>query len=196
SGELAALACKNAGKRLCSLDEWRTACMGEQGLKYPYGPKYEAGRCNVFRETHPALVLHDDMTRGHSDPRLNMVRHGGRPLLRRTGETASCMSAWEGDAVADMVGNLDEWVADEEGTFAGGFYSRSTRDGCKATVTAHTFDYFDYSTGVRCCMDLVATPLTAPSAPASDAASGAATGSSLPPEGASGPPSGAPPAAP
>jgi hypothetical protein len=25
-----------------------------------------------------------------------------------------------------------------------------------ATVTAHTFDYFDYSTGVRCCMDLPA----------------------------------------
>lgn len=154
SGELAALACKNAGKRLCSLDEWRTACMGEEQQQFPYGPKYEQGRCNVFRESHPALVLHDDMTKGHSDPRLNRVVVNGRPLLRRTGETATCMSRWEDDAIADMVGNLDEWVADEEGTFAGGFFSRSSKEGCKATVTAHTFDYFDYSTGVRCCMDL------------------------------------------
>ncbi len=186
SGELAELACKNAGKRLCRLEEWRTACMGEQHQQFPYGPKYEAGRCNVFREGHPALTLHNDMTQGHSDPRLNQVKVKGKPLLRRTGETEACMSPWEGDAIADMVGNLDEWVADEpeptpptpptpteralptderlartdarprakKGTFVGGFFSRSTRDGCMSTVTAHTFDYFDYSTGVRCCMDL------------------------------------------
>ncbi|AKT40023.1 hypothetical protein [Chondromyces crocatus] len=154
SGEKAELACKNAGKRLCSLVEWRTACMGEEQLQFPYGPKYQGGKCNVFRETHPALVLHDDMSRGHSDPRLNQVKHKGRPLLRRTGETSTCMSTWEDDAIADMVGNLDEWVADEAGTFVGGFYARSTRDGCMSTVTAHTFEYFDYSTGIRCCMDL------------------------------------------
>jgi len=176
SGELAELSCKNAGKRLCRLEEWRTACMGEQNQQFPYGPKYEAGRCNVFREGHPALSLHNDMTQGHSDPRLNQVKVKGKPLLRRTGETATCMSPWEGDAIADMVGNLDEWVAHEpaedaadprivqaesrskarakKGTFVGGFFSRSTRDGCMSTVSAHTFDYFDYSTGVRCCMDL------------------------------------------
>ncbi|EYF01526.1 SUMF1/EgtB/PvdO family nonheme iron enzyme [Chondromyces apiculatus] len=178
SGEKAALACKNAGKRLCAIEEWRTACMGEQAQQFPYGPKFQGGKCNVFRETHPALVLHDDMTRGHSDPRLNQVRHKGRPLLRRTGETSTCMSTWEGDAVADMVGNLDEWVADDEGTFVGGFYARSTRDGCMSAVTAHTFDYFDYSTGIRCCMDL---PGAEGSAPPGGSAPG--TWSPLPPPG-------------
>lgn len=184
SGELAALACKNAGKRLCAIEEWRTACMGEKRQKFPYGDEYKGGRCNVFREAHPAQLLHDDMTIGHSDPRLNLVQHQGRPLLRRTGETATCLSAWEDDAIADMAGNLDEWVDDPEGTFAGGFYSRSTREGCMSAVSAHTFEYFDYSTGVRCCRDVLIEPAAA------------ATGSSLPPPAASDPGAGAPPAGP
>lgn len=153
SGAQAALACRNAGKRLCTLEEWRTACRGERGDPFPYGSTYDPGRCNVFRESHPALVLHNDMSTGHSDPRLNLVKAKGAPLLRRTGETAACASAWDGDAVADMVGNVDEWIDDPEGTFAGGFYARATRDGCMATVSSHAFDYFDYSTGVRCCAD-------------------------------------------
>ncbi|MGK3994196.1 hypothetical protein [Sorangium sp. So ce1024] len=154
SGAQAELACRNAGKRLCTLDEWRTACRGERDEKFPYGPTYEDGKCNVFREAHPAAVLHRDVTLGHSDPRLNLVRVAGAPLLRRTGETATCASVWEDDAVSDMVGNLDEWIDDPEGTFVGGFYARATREGCMARVTSHDFTYYDYSTGVRCCADL------------------------------------------
>ena len=52
-----------------------------------------------------------------------------------------------------MVGNLDEWVEDPKGAFAGGFYSRSKKDGCDSIVRAHGNDYWDYSTGVRCCAD-------------------------------------------
>ncbi|KYF88488.1 hypothetical protein BE17_27285 [Sorangium cellulosum] len=158
SGAQAELACRNAGKRLCTLDEWRTACRGERDQQFPYGPAYADGQCNVFREGHPAAVLHRDVTMGHSDPRLNLVRVAGAPLLRRTGETATCASAWEGDAVSDMVGNLDEWVDDPEGTFVGGFYARATREGCMSRVASHDFAYFDYSTGVRCCADLRAAP--------------------------------------
>jgi hypothetical protein len=156
SGELAAAACKNAGKRLCSLDEWRTACRGERDLPFPYGDKYVAGRCNIFREGHPAVELHGNATIGHSDPRLNQVKINGKSLLRRTGETTACKSEWEGDAIADMVGNIDEWIDDPEGTFVGGFFSRSNKNGCASTITGHTFGYFDYSTGVRCCRDLAA----------------------------------------
>lgn len=162
SGEIAARACRNAGKRLCTLDEWRTACRGEQNQQFPYGSAYAAGKCNVFREAHPAMVLHDNPSIGHSDPRLNLVRARGKPLLRRTGTTESCMSRWGDDAIADMVGNLDEWIDDPEGTFVGGFYSRSTKDGCDSIIRAHDFTYFDYSTGVRCCADLAATPAEQP----------------------------------
>ncbi|MBK8259099.1 MAG: SUMF1/EgtB/PvdO family nonheme iron enzyme [Polyangiaceae bacterium] len=159
TGKLAETACRNAGKRLCTLEEWRTACRGEDDRPFPYGDKYEQGKCNIFREGHPAMELHNDASRGHSDPRLNQVKINGKPLLRRTGETATCASRWEGDAVYDMVGNLDEWIDDPEGTFVGGFFSRSKKDGCASIITAHPFDYFDYSTGVRCCAELRPAPV-------------------------------------
>ena len=154
TGPLAALACKNAGKRLCLHDEWRTACRGEADRPFPYGDKYVGGKCNIFREAHPAAVLHGNASVGHSDPRLNMVKSEDKPLLRMTGDTRACVSEWEGDMIYDMVGNMDEWIDDPEGTFVGGFYARSKKDGCDSVVKAHPFDYFDYSTGVRCCKDL------------------------------------------
>jgi hypothetical protein len=155
TGKQAELACRNAGKRLCSLEEWRLACRGELDRPFPYGERYEQDRCNVFREAHPAAVLHDDASMGHSDPRLNLVTARGKPLLRKTGQTPSCKSEWEGDAIYDMVGNLDEWVVGTgDGTFAGGFYARSTREGCAWSTSAHPSTYADYSTGVRCCADL------------------------------------------
>ena len=69
----------------------------------------------------------------------------------KTGETPDCKSEWGSDAIFDMVGNLDEWVDEPKGRFSGGFFSRSTREGCDASVTAHPRAYYDYSLGVRCC---------------------------------------------
>jgi sulfatase modifying factor 1 len=151
SGETAAAACQRASKRLCTAEEWVTACRGEKNRKFPYGHLYEDGRCNVFRATHPAKLLHGDASEGHLDPRLNQVEEPGDPLLRPTGATSTCGSEWGTDAVYDMVGNLDEWVDDPEGTFVGGFYARSTREGCDARVEVHSYDYYDYSLGARCC---------------------------------------------
>ena len=55
----------------------------------------------------------------------------------------------------DLVGNLHEWVDDPDGTFRGGYYMDTTKngDGCSYHTTAHDFTYHDYSTGFRCCMD-------------------------------------------
>ena len=153
SGVHAAEACRAAGKRLCRADEWVTACRGQDDTPFPYGTTYRQDACNVFREEHPAHVLHGTFSHNHKDPRLNAVTFGGKPLLRRTGETADCASRWGDDAVRDMVGNLDEWIDDPEGTFLGGFYSRATRQGCDARVSGHPVDYLDYSLGVRCCAD-------------------------------------------
>ncbi len=162
SGAQAKVACENAGKRLCSAHEWRTACGGEQRRQFPYGDKFVWRKCNVFREAHPADKLHDNASIGHNDPRLNKVQFKGKPLLRRTGATPACASQWGDDAIHDMVGNLDEWLDDPEGVFAGGFYARSSKDGCDWKATGHSFDYADYSTGVRCCADLpmVSAPAT------------------------------------
>lgn len=153
SGVMAERACKNAGKRLCRHDEWVLACEGARKQRYPYGAEYKQGACNIFRAMHPAAVLHGNPSVGHLDPRLNLVKEeSGDPLLRRTGATRTCKSEWGDDGLWDMNGNLDEWVEDERGRFDGGFFSRSKRDGCESSVTAHKKDYYDYSTGVRCCL--------------------------------------------
>ncbi len=149
--KLARQACEAAGKRLCTPDEWVTACRGEQDRQFPYGSSYQQGACNVYRESHPALILHGNASIGHLDPRLNQVTFHGEPLLRKTGQTPECRSQWGSDAVYDMVGNLDEWVDDPDGAFLGGFYSRGTRAGCESRISTHPPQYFDYSLGVRCC---------------------------------------------
>jgi formylglycine-generating enzyme len=151
SGNLARRLCESAGKRLCTASEWVTACKGQRATKYPYGDRYQHGACNVFRDSHPAALLYGDASKNHLDPRLNLAQAPDGPLLRRTGETALCRSEWGQDAVYDMVGNLDEWVDDPRGAFQGGFFSRSTREGCDARITTHPNEYSDYSLGVRCC---------------------------------------------
>ncbi len=168
-------ACTAAGKRLCSEREWVTACGGERGLKFPYGERYRAGACNVFRPFHPGFALHQNSSVGHRDPRLNLVLVGDdEPLLRSTGDTPTCKSSWGSDAIYDMVGNLDEWVEGESRpVFVGGFYARSTSKGCEAKVDSHSPAYYDYSLGTRCCLD---------AAPVSAAKPGAAPQSPAPPE--------------
>jgi hypothetical protein len=143
--------CQAVGKRLCEHSEWRTACRGEDDTKFPYGDEYRHGTCNVFREVHPAGALHGNSSIGHLDPRLHLVRDRSGTLLRPTGSLAACASRWGQDAVYDMVGNLDEWVDQKSGAFAGGFYARASRSGCESIIAVHPRRYFDYSLGTRCC---------------------------------------------
>lgn len=150
-GNTAAEACRRASKRLCTKDEWVLACRGEKNQQFPYGDQYVAGACNIFREAHPAVLLHGNASEGHLDPRLNLTSTERGPLLHRTGTTERCKSIWGGDVIYDMVGNLDEWVDDPQGAFQGGFYARATKLGCEARISTHAREYADYSLGVRCC---------------------------------------------
>lgn len=149
----AAEACRAAGKRLCTETEWVTACRGESRTRHPYGDTFRFGACNVHREAHPSVVLRGDWGAKLTDPRMNLMLHDGQPLLRETGSTPTCVSRWGDDAIHDMVGNLDEWVANRAGLFLGGFYARATRRGCLARVWAHPPSHVDFSTGFRCCRE-------------------------------------------
>lgn len=150
----ARLACENAGKRLCTEEEWVRACKGPGARRHGHSDNYVAGVCNVNRNQHPAFVLHGNSSVGHLDPRLNLlVEPGVGPLLQLTGESPRCSVVWNERAVYDMVGNLDEWIADEDGVFVGGFYARGTTQGCEARIANHAPAYYDYSTGTRCCRD-------------------------------------------
>jgi formylglycine-generating enzyme len=150
----ATAACARAGKRLCTEPEWTRACRSDRGTKHPYGDTFEAGRCNVFRAMHPAFELHGNSSVGHLDPRLHLVLEEGKtPMLFPTMAKTACASKHRDDALYDMVGNLDEWILDPNGTFVGGFYARSTREGCEAKIENHGPAYTDYSLGTRCCKD-------------------------------------------
>lgn len=155
NAEQASAACDAAGKRLCTEAEWLTACRGETQQDFPYGPEYEQGACNVYRENHPSAMLHGNAARFHDDPRNNFIASEGRTLLEKTGSSPRCASKWGDDAIMDMVGNLDEWVDDPNGIFVGGFYSRGTKGGCNSRIDAHPRGYSDYSIGARCCADPV-----------------------------------------
>ncbi|MEZ4369400.1 MAG: SUMF1/EgtB/PvdO family nonheme iron enzyme [Polyangiaceae bacterium] len=163
SGEQAALVCAAAGKRLCSADEWVTACRGPQLTRYPYGNTRKANVCNdrfKVLDNHPvprlwkkAPTSDDSIKMWHpsfmNDKRLLLFDH----TTVDTGSMEGCTNDY---GVYDMVGNLHEWVADAEGTFRGGFFMDTFQNGqgCDYRTTGHGFEYHDYSTGFRCCGDV------------------------------------------
>lgn len=157
SGKQAEQACQASGKRLCTTSEWVRACRGPRDLAFPYGGERRAGVCNDDgRRRHPVVevgsLLGIDGDRlwrdGMNEPLLNQLEG----TLARTGERSGCTNEW---GVFDMVGNLHEWVDDADGTFRGGYFMDTSKngDGCSYRTTAHDFKYHDYSTGFRCCSD-------------------------------------------
>lgn len=153
NGLQAADACAEAGKRLCTDAEWLRACQGPAGTTYPYGDTRQPGVCNDARDTHPAIEYF-----GSDDPSVfsmldNACIGQQEDTVDRAGTNAGCVSV---DGGFDMMGNLHEWTADPNGTFRGGFYVDTFRngDGCLYATTAHTRSHWDYSTGFRCCADL------------------------------------------
>lgn len=79
----ASAACENAGKRLCTVEEWERACRGPGLLVYPYGDEVDQSACNGFFKLE-----------GEALP---------------AGSLNSCGSA---EGVYDLSGNVAEWVSD------------------------------------------------------------------------------------
>jgi len=159
-------ACSASGKRLCRVAEWKAACRGPEVRRWGYGDRREPGRCND-RGRNPVMALHGRVPlnwRTMNEPQLNQLDG----TLARTGSSTGCTNAY---GVFDMVGNLHEWVADDAGTFYGGYYqdvsSVGHGEGCGYQTTAHVARYHDYSTGFRCCADLAGSAPEPPAAPAS-----------------------------
>lgn len=157
SGLEAESACRASGKRLCTASEWELGCRGPQNTQFPYGNERRAHVCNddirarhpVIEAVHMAGLPHDKTWKdGMNLPTINQLPDSLLP----TGDRSECVTP---DGLFDMVGNLHEWVADADGTFRGGYYMDTSKngDGCSYQTTAHDFDYHDYSTGFRCCAD-------------------------------------------
>jgi formylglycine-generating enzyme required for sulfatase activity len=173
----AAAACKSAGKRLCSRDEWIRACEGPRHFIYPYGNEMKANLCNSGKLHLLPQLFGKNPRAWKYDENFNSPLLNQEPgYLAKSGTYPQCDS---GVGALDMVGNLHEWVSDtvgediEEkiatdkvsrrtqpwapgnGIFMGGFFSTTSElgAGCYYTTIAHEPRYHDYSTGFRCCKD-------------------------------------------
>jgi sulfatase modifying factor 1 len=155
----AAAACANAGKRLCTGNEFVRACRGDDPKNhYPYGGSTRVpGYCNEGKGSAVQRFFGANRRawtyENFNDPKLNQWSGGIAP----TGSHPHCVSP---HGVYDCVGNLHEWGADApdakgHGRFRGGFYGDAEVNGPGAlyVTSAHEPTYHDYSTGFRCCAD-------------------------------------------
>ncbi len=136
-------ACEKAGKRLCSEQEWVTACAGEpavdnnnngmfgddavEGSMYPYGKFYSAETCNDQGDKY----------------------HGNAIAA---GSLKGCRTA---SAVFDLAGNISEWVGEKEdkATLMGGHASSTERAACNQRAFSAGIGRRNHTTGFRCCAD-------------------------------------------
>lgn len=136
-------ACEAASKRLCTEEEWVSACIGQaatdpegngrftdgavQGRMYPYGAFYEVGVC---RDSENEL--------------------SGAPT--QTGANPSCVTP---EGVYDMAGNVYEWVGDtaEGSAMMGGDWRSGSGGTCRRTTSTFGAGYKNNTTGFRCCAD-------------------------------------------
>lgn len=118
-------ACKAAGKRLCTPEEWEYACRGPGDTVYAYGDDYEPQTCNGL-ETFEQEGFH----------------------LAPTGSLTECTN---GFGVFDMSGNLWEHTSNGDGmTVRGGAYNcyyPETRLRCGYIPG----DWVPTALGFRCC---------------------------------------------
>jgi hypothetical protein len=151
SGRQAGAACAEAGKRLCTNQEWLRACRGPSNLTFPYGNTRMTGVCNDHRAVHPAVELFPNDPNPFSRIQ-NACINQLHDSLDPAGARAGCVT---GEGALDMMGNLHEWTSDPAGTFRGGFYVDTVVNGpgCLYATTAHDTGHWDYSTGFRCCAD-------------------------------------------
>jgi protein-disulfide isomerase/peroxiredoxin/uncharacterized membrane protein len=136
-------ACERAGKRLCSEEEWVSACTGEaavdnnnngqfadddvEGRMYPYGAFYQANAC---------------MDQGD--------KYQGNPVP--TGSMEQCRTP---TGVYDLAGNISEWVGDskESATLLGGHTSSGEGARCNDRAFQPGIGRRNHTTGFRCCAD-------------------------------------------
>lgn len=142
-------ACEASNKRLCRSAEWKKACKGPEGTRYPYGKTREANACVDTKRVSPMHRLHQGAhtVETMNDPRANQLPG----TVAQTGDAERCTNGY---GVHDMVGNVHEWT--DDGTFRGGYYldTEMNGEGCDYKTTAHAAWYYDYSTGFRCCADV------------------------------------------
>jgi hypothetical protein len=119
--------CRHLGKRLCTSDEWITACSHERkNYLYPYGKKYDVGKCNTL-----------------GNPRL-------KNSLAVSGDFIDCKND---DDIYDMSGNAAEWTVGRDGShfvYGGSWQNGEQESRCDSRVALLKNKKYFY-VGFRCC---------------------------------------------
>jgi formylglycine-generating enzyme required for sulfatase activity len=135
--------CLAEGKRLCTANEWRTACSGlKEERRFGYSNFYEEGRC----------YLQKALPSGHS----SMM--APEEQVAKSGQKERCHTP---DGVHDLIGNLEEWVWDDwkglpGGLEGGAWYTFSQYADCSGNYSRQpdyriSIDRRIFSAGFRCC---------------------------------------------
>ncbi len=149
--------CKKIGKRLCTQDEWETACSGPKHYTYPYGNTHLSGACNdekVWKVVNEQVLATWPSAAAQAEVQK---LYQAAP----SGSYGECVSA---DGVYDLTGNVEEWTVRTKPTSTGyphvlkGCYWAACYGGSKPTCgwtnPAHADGFMFYETGFRCCRDL------------------------------------------
>ncbi len=119
--------CTDAGKRLCTAQEWETACRSDQKKwKYPYGKNYVVDKCN------------------------NMGNAFSKNKPAESGYFENCAGS---AGVFDMSGNAAEWVYFDGGKpelYGGSWQNGAERSMCNSKVQLERGKKYFYA-GFRCC---------------------------------------------
>ncbi|HTJ85083.1 MAG TPA: SUMF1/EgtB/PvdO family nonheme iron enzyme [Polyangiaceae bacterium] len=141
--------CEDRGKRMCSEEEWETACEGPTYEPLAYGWAVDKKLCNSDKKwmevDFAKFAQGGDVAKNESD-RLWQ----GTP----SGRFPGCVSSF---GVYDMMGNVEEWVSTRPtrkwpGALMGGFWAKPWT-GCRGTNDAHEPGFQFYETGFRCCAE-------------------------------------------
>ncbi|MFO0554549.1 MAG: SUMF1/EgtB/PvdO family nonheme iron enzyme [Polyangiaceae bacterium] len=141
--------CSERHKRMCTEQEWETACEGPELRPLAYGWAVNKKTCNSDKKWMEVdwdkFKAIDEAAQAESD-RLWQ----GSP----SGQYGGCVSSF---GVYDMMGNVEEWVTSRKtrkyaGALMGGFWAKPWT-GCRGTNDAHETSFVFYETGFRCCAD-------------------------------------------
>jgi formylglycine-generating enzyme required for sulfatase activity len=117
------------GARLCTGDEWERAARGADGRPFPHGHEVAPDDANI------------DVTYGRREDGFGPDEVGSHPASDSP------------FGVADLFGNVWEWVEDAKPVLRGGGWYQGVSSG---NLTNHDFTtetFVDTSTGVRICAD-------------------------------------------
>lgn len=130
--------CSSENKRLCTEDEWSSACEGNQSLPYPYGYERRSDWCNIDK--------------------MNLVSEKGEFIdkLEPISSNPKCLSPF---GIHNMTGNADEFVVCSHGNYPfrscemGGWWG-PVRNRCRATTYGHDEFFREIQIGFRCCAEV------------------------------------------